>query len=280
MKEYYTIQEFSNVSGVETSTLRYWDEIGLFSPVKRNPDNNYRHYAPEQLLALNFVTTLSELDIPLRTIAELRKERSPENLLNLLDKQEKKMDMELRTLRLRSSIIHARRELINYGVKIDETTIGVMFREDKELILWPRNKYQEGETFVAPLARFINKTAEQHINLSFPVGGYWDNMESFVKGPGLPDHFFSIDPLGAHMRKAGDYLIGFVRGYYGDMGDLPQKMLQYIKENKIDITGPVYTMYLHDEFCTHDPNYYLAQTCIAVAKPKRPLKLKKQRTAE
>ena len=270
MEVLYSIQEFSQISGVETTTLRYWDDIGLFSPIKRNPENNYRFYAPEQLLALNFVTTLSHLEIPLRTIAELRKERDPDNLLDLLEKQEKKMDMELRTLRLRSSIIHARRELLTYGSKVGETPqVSVQFRENTEVILWPRNEYEKGDTFVRPLSRFINKAAEHHINLSFPVGGYWDNMQSFLKAPGRPDHFLSIDPLGKHIRKEGDYVVGFVRGYYGDMKDLPKMMQAYIKENAISITGPVYTVYLHDEFCTHDPTQYLAQTCVAVKKPKR-----------
>jgi len=121
-----SIHEFSKTSGVESSTLRYWDEIGIFSPIMRNPENNYRHYSPEQLLALNFVTTLSELEIPLKTIAELRKERDPENFLELLEKQEKQMDMEMRRLRTRYSIIHARRELINMGMKVDVDKVSVM----------------------------------------------------------------------------------------------------------------------------------------------------------
>jgi DNA-binding transcriptional MerR regulator len=269
MKNLYTVQEFSKLSGVETSTLRYWDDIGLFTPLKRDPDNNYRYYSPEQLLALNFVTTLSELEIPLKTIAELRKERDPENLLDILDKQEKKMDMELRALRLRSSIIHARRELINYGLRVGENQISVLELENKEVILWPRNEYAEGDTFVEPLAQFINKSSDFHISLSFPVGGYYDSLETFTKDPGRPNHFFSIDPLGTHIRKAGEYLVGFERGYYGELGGLPKRMAAYAKKNALMLTGPVYTVYLHDEFCTHDPSRYFSQSCIAIQKPKR-----------
>ena len=106
MKDLLTIRDFSKLTGVEASTLRYWDEIGLFSPLKRNPENNYRYYSLAQVPALNFITTLSELEIPLKTIAELRKERDPEKLLSLLEKKEIQMDMELRALRQRSSIIH------------------------------------------------------------------------------------------------------------------------------------------------------------------------------
>jgi DNA-binding transcriptional MerR regulator/effector-binding domain-containing protein len=267
-KDLLTIQEFSSLSGVEITTLRYWDEIGLFSPIKRDPENNYRYYSLAQIIALSFVTTLSDLKFPLKTIARLRKKRDPDEIMRLLDKRERQMDMEMRALRLRYSIIHARRELINYGVKIDETMISVLPRDDKSMILWPRNEYSEGDTFVVPLTSFVNKAGGQHVNLSFPVGGYHENMKSFLKNSGHPDHFFSIDPLGTHTRKAGDYLIGFARGYYGEMGDLPERMAAYAKKRSLTVSGPVYTMYLHDEICTQEPSNYLAQSCVAVSKSK------------
>ena len=268
MKDLLSIQEFSKLTGVESSTLRYWDEIGIFSPIKRNPENNYRYYSIAQVLALNFITTLSHLKIPLKTIGELRKDRDPENLLNVLEKKERQMDMELRELRLRSSIIHARQELIRYGLKVDEEQVSVLHREEKALILWPRNEYNEEDTFIDPLAALINQSRDHHVNLSFPVGGYWSNMESFMREPSRPEHFFSIDPTGTHMRKAGNYLIGFARGYYAEMGDLPERMEAYAKENSLTVSGPVYTMYLHEEISTQDPSQYLAQSCVAVSKPK------------
>jgi len=86
MSTVLSIQEFSKISGIESSTLRYWDELGLFSPLARNPETNYRYYNTAQLLALNFVTVLSDLGFPLKTIAKLREERDPEKLLDLLEK--------------------------------------------------------------------------------------------------------------------------------------------------------------------------------------------------
>jgi len=264
VKDFYSVKEFSKLTGVETSTLRFWDDIGLFCPVKRDPENNYRYYSLAQITAVNFVAALSNLNIPLKEIAELRKERDPQNFVKLLEKKEREMDMELRALRERSSIIHARRELINYGLRIDEKQISVLHREDKALILWPRNEYKEGETFLEPLAAFITQADEHRINLNFPVGGYWDSLESFQNAPSRPDCFFSIDPTGTHIRKEGEYLIGFALGYYGEMGDLPERMAAYAAGSGIAVSGPVYVMYLYDEICTQDPSQYLAQACVGV----------------
>ena len=267
MSKILSIQEFAKLSGIETSTLRYWDEIGLFSPLERNPETNYRYYSTAQLLALNFVTVLSDLEIPLKTIARLREERDPDKLLALLEKQEHAMDMEMRRLRQRYSIIHARRELINMGAKIYEPTISVEYFDEKQMIKWPRNDYGKGDTFIEPLAAYVPYIGEKHINLSFPVGGFYDNMKSFARAPDCPDHFISIDPVGAHMRKAGEYLVGYARGYYGKVGNLPGKMLEYAKAHSLKYHGPVYLVYLWDEFCTDDTSQYLAQSCVAITRP-------------
>ena len=270
MKDLFSIKEFSDISGVESTVLRYWDEIGIFCPMNRNPENNYRYYSIVQLLTLNFVTTLSDLGIPLKTIAELRKERDPESILALLSKRERELDMELRTLRLRSSIIHAREDLIMRGLRVDEAQVSVQHMPEMAFVLWPRNEYEEGDAFIDPLAAFINKTEKHHINLCFPVGGYWSSMEAFVKEPARPEHFFSIDPIGTHIQKEGEYLVGFARGYYGEMGDLPKRMTSYTEENSLTFSGPVFTAYLLEEICNQDTSQYLAQTYVAVKKPKRP----------
>ena len=266
---FLSIQEFSKLSGVEASTLRYWDEIGVFTPHMRNDETNYRYYSAAQLLALNFVTTLSDLEIPLKTIASLREDRDPGKLLDLLEKQEKQMDMEMRSLRRRYSIIHARRELINIGAKANEDEICVTRMESMDMILWPENEYLADDTFVQPLAAFVPDIHDLHINLSFPVGGYYDNLDSFKKAPGRPNHFISLDPTGMHTRKAGDYLVGYVRGYYGELGDLPERMAAYAKENSVPITGPLYLIYLFEEISTQDDSQYLAQASIAVSTRRR-----------
>jgi DNA-binding transcriptional MerR regulator len=268
MKAFFTVKEFSKLTGVEASTLRFWDSIGLFSPEKRDPKTNFRCYSLPQITMVNFVSALSDLNFPLKEIAKLRKERDPESFMTLLEQKEREIDMELRALRERSSIIHARRELINYGLKIDDTQLEILHRKDKAMILWPRNEYKNGETFMEPLAAIINQASEMRVNLDFPVGGYWDSLDSFQNSPSQPDCFFSIDPTGTHIRKDGEYLIGFARGYYGEMGDLPERMAAYATKNELVVSGPLYVIYLHDEICTLDSSQYLAQACVAVSKPR------------
>lgn len=270
MKDYYSVNEFAKLTGVEASTLRYWDRIGMFKPLNRDPENNYRHYSLAQITTLNFIATLSELGIPLKTIAEIRKQRDPEGFLQLLEKRERALDAEIRKLNDCSSIIHTRQVLIKNGLRADEDVISVVHRDEEwSAILWPKNEYNEDDSFIEPLTALVNQTKKLRINLAYPVGGRYESMESFVNAPGRPDHFFSVDPTGASVRSIGDFMIGFTRGYYCELGDLPERMEAYAKENNLQTTGHVYLMYLHDEACLQEPEQYLGQVMVAVAKPKR-----------
>jgi len=289
IENFLSIHEFSKLSGIESSTLRYWDEIGLFSPAKRDPENNYRYYSPQQIIAVNFIKILSSLNIPLKTISEMADNRTPESIVNLIEQQEKQLDMEMRRLRQNYSTIHTRRELINFGRKatdgfklidgsrvdsINSTDEGTVVDVDKifimraggvNIITGPRNKFKEGKDFYEPFADFCRQAKDLRINLSLPIGSSHDSWDRYVQTPGDPDYFFSIDPDGNGDIPAKDYLVGFTRGYYGRFGDLPDRMMRYIKENSLHVSGPVYTMYLHDEFCMRDPSEYLAQVIVAVA---------------
>ena len=286
MNRYLTIKEFSKLSGIEQTTLRYWDDIGLFSPTKRDPENKYRYYSPQQIIAVNFITVLSDLNIPLKTIGELDDERTPEKIERLIASQEMQLDTEMRKLRERYSIIHTRREMINYGISlkegfavidgvrsdskspeevwIDASKISVLQMEAKSVIFGPRNNWKSGEPFYEYFMNFCNSADDLRINLSFPIGSYHNDVESFLRASGEPDYFFSIDPAGNRKMEAGKYLVGFTRGYYGEFGDLPERIAAFSEKNNLILNGPVYTMYLLDEICVADPEKYLAQVCIAI----------------
>ena len=296
MKEFLTITEFSKLSGIEKSTLRYWDEIGLFSPMHRDNTTKYRYYTPEQIILVNFITVMSDLEIPLKTISDVANSRTPQKVVSMIEDQEMRLDMEMRKLRQRYSVIHTRRELINYGMKVEDgymavdamhiedeeaegdvdvereikevwvdiDKVAVLNRSERSFVMGPRNKWVPGNSFYEYFMTFCDMAEELRVNLSFPIGGYHDDMDSFMKGPGEPDYFFSLDPTGNRRREAGRYLCGFSKGYYGDFGDLPQRLAAYAKENKLTLHGPVYTLYLIDEVCLDETDQYLAQICVAV----------------
>jgi DNA-binding transcriptional MerR regulator len=260
------INAFSAFTGVRQSTLRYYDEIGLL-PATHRGENNYRYYAPFQIINLNFIKVLIDLGVPLAAIKELSKNRTPDKMLNLLSQQEFQLDVKLQQLHTAYSILHTLRKNIQAGLAarhLDQISIEPL--EATCLIMGDRTDFGEKRSFYKPFKDFCFSAKEKRINLSYPVGGYHEDFHSFLVEPGQPDRFFSLDPRGNQKRRAGHYLSAYFQGYYGQFGDLPQNLQSYAQQHQLVFVGPVYTVYLLDEISMTDPEQYLTQILVEIEK--------------
>jgi DNA-binding transcriptional MerR regulator len=286
MKSQMTIKEFAALSKIDPSTLRYWDELGLFSPAFRDNDNNYRYYSPSQIIAVNFITIMSNIGVSLKTIKELTKDRNPEGTVRLIEQQERAIDRKIYKLLEAQSLSRARSELIRYGMMakegfavvdgvvvskdtpgaemVDESKMTILDYDEATHTLGPHIETGGEENFYRTFVEFCNHADNARVNLNFPIGGCYDDMQTFVENPVVPSRYCSLDPTGGHVRPAGKYLVGYHRGYYGDFGDFPKRFAKHIEENNIKVTGPVYTIYLFDETCINNQDDYLVQTCVRV----------------
>ena len=267
--ELLSVKEFAQFAGIEQSTLRYWDDIGIFQPYKRNEENNYRCYLPNQITAVKFINVLSDLNIPLKTIGELGRTRTPDTILDLLEEQESRLDLEMRRLRESYSVIHTFRGFIREGLRADTGKITLQELPEMRYIKGEKNDFGDDLFFYETFVRFCHSAKHLRINLNYPVGGQYDSLEAYIESPWKPTYFISIDPTGYDHRPEGLYMTGFTRGYYGVMSDLPQRMKAYAEEHNMECRGPLFVNYLHDEICQRDPQQYLSRACVEVRKKKK-----------
>ena len=263
-----TIKAFSALTGIEESTLRYWDSIGLFQPAVRHAENNYRLYALEQAVEVDFVTVLSSLRLPLKTISEASKKRDPKKILSLLRQQKFEIDKELICLQGTYSTIHTLEDVIRQGMEATPGEIDMRHLDEMPIAMGPKNTYNEGELFFRALKDYCKHAKHNRVNTCNPIGGYHTSMEHFIEAPALPQHFFSIDFMGNDRRPEGDYVVSYVQGYYGQMGGMPGKISTWAQENGLVCEGPVYVVYLLDDICMPDPAQYLAQISVRARKMK------------
>jgi Cu(I)-responsive transcriptional regulator len=64
------IGAISEMSGIPTKTIRYYEEIGLIPPVMRT-ENGYRHYQNRDLEQLRFVQRARKLGFTLKDVGNL-----------------------------------------------------------------------------------------------------------------------------------------------------------------------------------------------------------------
>jgi hypothetical protein len=139
---------------------------------------------------------------------------------------------------------------------------------ETNIILGEPTDFSYGDGFVGEFLAFCNTPRRPELNLSYPIGGYFTNMETFLYHPGEPTRFFSLDPAGLEKKDKGRYLVGYTRGYYGTTGDLPKRMEAYAKKHELVFDGPVYNIYLFDVISMMDPGQYLLQVSVPVREMK------------
>ncbi|MEU1620651.1 MerR family transcriptional regulator [Streptomyces sp. NPDC005722] len=66
-----TIGAFAKASRLSPKALRLYDELGLLTPARVDPQTGYRHYAPAQLERARLVAWLRRLGMPLARIREV-----------------------------------------------------------------------------------------------------------------------------------------------------------------------------------------------------------------
>ena len=110
----FQIGAFSRIAQVSASQLRNYDQLGLFSPEKVDPQTGYRYYSARQLPQLNRIIALKELGLTLAQIQRLLADDiSPDDLRAMLLMKKAQVEQNLQTEIMRLRYIESRIEQID-----------------------------------------------------------------------------------------------------------------------------------------------------------------------
>ena len=263
LKDFLSISEFSDWTGIPRSALIYYDKVGLFQPAFRG-ENNYRYYTYLQTITVNLINTLKSIGVPLETISALMRNRTPEDLLELLTVKERDIIREMEHLLEAKKVISVFNDHIRKGLVADNECITLSYLDRNQFSLGPINDYTGDDTFYNAFQRYCNDLEEKGGNLHYPMGGWWSCIDDFLKNPVRPTRFYSVDPDGRKHREAGRYLVGYNRGFYGEIGNLPERMINFARENNFEFSGPMFNIFLLDEISVLNHDNYLMQASIMI----------------
>lgn len=152
-----TIKQMSVVSGVSARTLRYYEEIGLFSPTEKS-DAGYRLYDEKSLEALRHILYFREMDIPIKTIKEILS--NPALDKNQILKMQKRM-LETERMRL-DKLINS----IDDALKGAEMDFSVFTREESTELFESMLEHMPQEVKSAAIKDFgsVEQWREHYLN--------------------------------------------------------------------------------------------------------------------
>lgn len=127
-KYYITIKEFSNLTGIKSQTLRYYAQIGLFSPEYRG-ENGYRYYTRNQLTTSYLIISLRAIGISIDEIKKYIDIRTPEQLFSLFSMQREHILTEIKKLTRTIEIMQLYIDITKDAVKYKENSINIEYKK-------------------------------------------------------------------------------------------------------------------------------------------------------
>ena len=103
--EWLTIGQMAKLNGVSQQTLRFYDKMGLLSPVYRGEDNRYRYYNIRQSAVLDIIQYMKSLGISLKDIKHQLDSQDLDYIEKALRQKQRQIDEEIRDLKFQRRAI-------------------------------------------------------------------------------------------------------------------------------------------------------------------------------
>lgn len=159
----FRIGEFAQIAQVTGRLLRYYDGLGLLSPVRTDPETGYRFYSAAQLPRLNRILALKELGLSLEEIAKLLdREVSAEELRGMLAMRQAEARQALAEQQARLARIESRIRQIDEAGALGDYDV-VVKAQDARPFLAVRQKCADMNEAVA-LLQTVVREVPRHID--------------------------------------------------------------------------------------------------------------------
>lgn len=105
---------------IPQSTLRYYDEIGLFKPKYTDKENSYRYYTADQFVHLDTIIFLRKIGFNIRDIQRHMEDRTAKNTHELFQKKLQDIKQEIQTMEMAARKIEHKMNTLENGIWLAE----------------------------------------------------------------------------------------------------------------------------------------------------------------
>ncbi|MGB0563833.1 MAG: MerR family transcriptional regulator [Spirulinaceae cyanobacterium] len=120
----FRIGEFSKIAQVPASQLRYYDEIGLFTPIHSDRETGYRFYSVQQLTQLNRILALKDLGLSLEQVKRLvEDEVSADEIRGMLTLRKAQIEQTLQAEAVRLQAVESRLQQLEHKGQIHDDDV-------------------------------------------------------------------------------------------------------------------------------------------------------------
>ncbi|HDR7714687.1 MerR family transcriptional regulator [Bacillus albus] len=269
----FTIGEMAKMHNIAESTLRYYDEKGIFHPSTVDPQTNYRYYTIDQFSLLDTIKFLRQLNIPLKEIKKYIDERNPAYALNLLEKQQEMMLKKQREIEYALAKMEHRIHLIKEATKAKAEQMVIKEipqRKITAIAVAPNTTDDMFEYYIHSLQKNMRQMDDSlfsgDIGVTVAKKGLLQNefqaySSVFILLDYMPFQVHSSDEI-----KEGMFACVYHHGPYEETDETYKKLMKYIDQEGYEISGDAIEIALIDWSVTENPEEQVTEIQIPIMK--------------
>lgn len=270
LNKYFTTGEFAKLCNVKKQTLFHYDSIGIFSPELKD-DNGYRYYSYQQFDIFSVITSLKEINMPLKEIKDYLDNRTPNTLIELFKNKIIQVDNEIENLKRIRKLMKTKIAITEKACSIDYHNISLEFLDEEYLILSESIENKSHQDYSRIVSEHMNYCNLNHLNSGHSIGAMI-SKENILKGVDENYSYFytKLDTYNnipfVFTKPKGLYCIAYHRGDYRIINKTYKIMLNFLKDSDFNIGRYSYEEFLLDETSVKGYDKYLTQILIEVEK--------------
>jgi DNA-binding transcriptional MerR regulator/effector-binding domain-containing protein len=274
MGKMFLIGEIAKLFRMDVRTLRYYDEIQLFTPVFVDDITGYRYYSIEQFERLNTILYLKALNIPLKEIKQFLDNRNIRDILTLLKEQNERTEEKILEYK------QIQRKINNLIHQIEDTTKGDVSVEIRDMMLPERmiitlkQRIHKSESLEMPIRMLENNSNLKssiflgQVGLTISVTSL--QQQQFDEYNSI---FVFVDPdhrnhthlnSGAMLLPAHQYLIIRFVGKHEDASPYYERLLEYANEKGYVLSDDAIEITYVDYGLTQDTSKFVTEIQLPV----------------
>ncbi len=264
-KDLISTGNMAKFHNINKRTLFYYDEIGLFQPYYRD-EKAFRYYHSNQHQQLELILSLRALNMPISKIFEFIQQSSSQALFELLTLNKIEIENRIKQLQDLQVINDSRLTTLSKLNKIDE--INIVYHTQYELSIIPHPASLTFTQFYNLLKTEINHSNNKNLycflygrmlQIDQVLQANFENYSYlFIKKQALASTHSYTSP-------AGQYIETFHRGPWHTIQHTYQKILQFTKENNLDLHAYAFEEMVIDSMTESDEKNYVTRILIPIA---------------
>ncbi|WP_054956321.1 MerR family transcriptional regulator [Paenibacillus dakarensis] len=265
----FKIGEFAKICGVSKQTLILYDRSGLFPP-EYTDENGYRYYSFSQFDIIATIRSLKSIGLSLTEIKEFLNKRNVDLTYSLFNKQKNVIKNMITELNLIVNMMTVKCSLIEKARKVNLNMVYVEYHSEVYIKRSEKitSHASDSERYKVLGEHFQYRLAHQ-LHCGRAIGGIArvHKYKDQEKNSTLYKYYFSQIDRPEEMEEyvikpAGNYLVLYHKGYYGESYKSYPILIEYAKRNDLILDDYAYEESLIDEVSEANPQNYVTQISI------------------